>query len=152
MSEKLLVAFDPGDTTGVALFRYTPGEKAGRFLNMGQFTLEELEQFCATFEEEVHAVVYEKYQVLPHKAAVHRGSKLKASQGIGMIKMLARLKSAEIFEQRPDQMHMATKWSGVKLPKTHSQSHQYSAYNHGFFWLYHRDLIESALEREMRNG
>lgn len=141
-----LVAFDPGDVTGVALFKVVNNEAEP--VDMGQYNLEQLEEFCLDFSEDVKVVVYETYKVLPHKARAHSGSKVGAAQAIGMIKVLARRLNAELVEQRPDQMHLGLKWAGVKMPKTHSQSHQYSAFGHGFFYLRTHRLIKSALEKQ----
>ena len=143
-----IIAFDPGDTTGVAIFN-----EKGQLLGLNQLPLEGdkgLIKWSARYERPVGVIIFETWVTFRQKAQAQTGSKQKAAQAIGAIKTMAVLKNATLIEQKPDIMKIATKWSGVKLPSDHSQSHQYAAYLHGFFWLHQQGMINTKLENEGR--
>lgn len=133
------VAWDPGETTGVACWDAKPER-----ICINQFRLPELDNFLLTELEPNPPKVFiiEGYQVFGHKAEAHIGSKLETSQIIGALKYFARRYKIEIIEQSSHILKVAQKFSGVKIPTDHKISHWASAYNHGYYYLHNKGLIK----------
>ena len=140
----MYLAFDPGKVTGWARF-----DEAGEVQEMGQLTLEELvpsiESWLDT-EDSIEAVIYEDFIVFRHKAQKMAGSRMEASQAIGLIKGLAQRAGCKIVKQNSSIKPIAERWTQVKPPSDHSQSHQIDAYNHGKYYLINEGICKSALE------
>lgn len=121
--------FDPGDTTGICIFN-------DEFLavDFKQLSLDELIEWASNYEGPLDVVGWEKFIVFRQKAHTQVGSKMKVSQAIGVIKMLAARKKALTVEQQPDIKRIALKWSGIAMPSKHSETHQYDAFLHGYFY------------------
>jgi len=133
------IFFDPGDTTGICVFDEDWGIE-----KLMQLSLDELIQWAANYEEPVDIIGYEKFIVFRQKAMQQTGSKMKVSQAIGVIKMMAaRLKVKALIEQAPDIKPIALRWSKIKMPSQHSQSHQWDAFLHGFYFAYKNGRIKS---------
>lgn len=127
-----VLCFDPGDTTGICII-----DTEGGVRWLEQMSLPQLIQWAGTYEPEYNfiAIIYEKFIVFRQKAHTQVGSKMQVSQAIGVIKMLgARLKTP-VVEQSPDIKNIALKWTGIKMPSQHSQTHKWDAYLHGAYWL-----------------
>lgn len=141
------VAFDPGDTTGIAVW-----DADYRLEGMYQIPWDGiLEWWQERLDDKtIDDVVIEEYVLFKSRALSQAGSKMKTSQAIGSIKTLAQLAGAEVTEQRSDILPAGIKMSGIKMPSAHSQSHQFCAYVHGFVFLHQKGKVESPLEREMR--
>lgn len=129
----ILVAFDPGKVTGVAVF------KNGQVKEMTQVPIEKFPKFLQRLREEYQELnqvyLYENFKLFKWKAMQQSGSSMEASQVIGMVKMAAPMVGADIAEQSPQIKPVAQKWSGVIPPKNHARSHEVDAYNHGVYWL-----------------
>jgi hypothetical protein len=121
--------FDPGDTTGICLFNdeFQPYE-------FKQLSLNELIQWASKVDPVFSIVGYEKFIVFRQKAHTQVGSTMQVSQAIGAIKMLAARCDAKVVEQQPDIKPLALRWSGIKMPGSHSQTHQYDAFLHGYYY------------------
>src|SRR4051794_14244499 len=99
------LAFDPGKITGWAVFN-----DDGSVRSMGQATIDELIDLCvewAALDEPIRAVIYEDFVVFKHKAKFLAGSRMEASQAIGIIKGLARTTKTELVMQGSDIKPMA---------------------------------------------
>lgn len=133
--------FDPGDTTGVCIFNdeYQP-------IDFKQLSLEELIKFVAEWDKPLDVVGYELFRVFRQKAHTQVGSKMKVSQAVGIIKMLAHTTGAKLVEQEPNIKPIALAWSGISMPKQHSQTHQYDAFLHGYY--YNRKVGNTKSERQ----
>lgn len=132
----LVLAFDPGDTTGICLMKRANAEVVEIF----QLPLDEFMVWINTphdWDDQVSVVVYERYIVYRQKAAKMVGSKNKASQAIGAIKSYAiRNKIAKIVEQQANILTPAKASSGIVMPSDHRQTHRWDAFLHGWYYLW----------------
>lgn len=139
------LAFDPGKTTGWAMF-----DGNGQIIQYGQASLDELidltEEWARVWP--LTAIIYESFVLFRHKARQQTGSKMEASQAIGIIKTLARKTDATLVEQDPTIKSLAQKWTQLKPIGDHAQSHWVDAFNHGAYWLIRQGIRKTALEME----
>lgn len=148
--EDAYIGIDPGDTTGVAIV-----DKEGKIHDTDQVAKEDIEAYLMAIPlvYNVKLVVVEEYIVYGHKAQGHRGSKLTASQVIGIVKMWAFYNKIPVVMQMASILPIAEKWSGKSMKGTaHSSTHWLSAYLHIFYYLHKRGLAKSRLQKEMDNG
>ena len=144
------LAFDPGKTTGWALF-----DGMGQVLKTGQANLDELIDLTEEWAKmPIGTIIYESFVLFRHKARQQTGSKMEASQAIGIIKTLARKTDATLVEQDPTIKSLAQKWTQLKPIGDHAQSHWVDAFNHGAYWLIRQGIRKTALEmaQEKKNG
>ena len=145
----MYIAFDPGKTTGWAVF-----DNDGTIIEMGQASIEQLIDFCErrvidhTNYEPIKAVIYEDFIIFKHKAKYLTGSRVEASQAIGIIKGLAQRTGAELVMQGSDIKPMAEKFTQIKPPSNHDESHKIDAFNHGAYYLINKGIRKTALEEE----
>jgi hypothetical protein len=144
------VAFDPGVTTGIACWDETCKERTGQPVHVGMVNEEDLDDFLEIKlpGRGTKVFIIEEYRILPSKLRIHSGSKVPTIQVIGQLKSYARRKKIELVEQPTSILPMAQLQSGVKLSKNHANSHWASAYNHGYFYLRQKGLIESRSLRD----
>lgn len=138
-----VIGIDPGKMNGIAIFN---GD--GSVDGYGQMDLDELLDWTTEYEEPVSAVIVEDFILFKKRAIQQSGSRMHASQVIGMMKSFAKRKDAFFLLQKSDILPTAEKISGVKMPADHSISHQISAYNHAYFWMHKAGIVRSALEKE----
>lgn len=128
-----LLAIDPGKDTGWAAF--LDGLPAKFDIIRG---LDAFDDFLSNY---VHTygmpdlVVYESYLLFKHKAVQQSGSKMEASQVIGKIEFWAKMLRIPVVKQPSSILPIAVKWSKLKMPSDHKNSHHISAYNHGWYYL-----------------
>jgi hypothetical protein len=145
------LAFDPGKTTGWAMF-----DGNGQIIQYGQASLDELidltEEWARVWP--ISTIIYESFVLFRHKARQQTGSKMEASQAIGIIKTLARKTDATLVEQDPTIKSLAQKWTQLKPIGDHAHSHWVDAFNHGAYWLIRQGIRKTALEmeQERKNG
>lgn len=141
----MILAVDPGDTTGIAWWRDN-----GDFLGKAQIPLEELPQTWgaleAEFDEPIRVAIVEDFILFGKRAQSQTGSRMKASQGIGMIKAMCSQGNRKCVVQRADKKIIALKWSQIKMPSDHAKTHEWDAYLHGYFYLVSEGLIKTPLE------
>lgn len=139
------LAFDPGKTTGWAMF-----DGNGQIIQYGQASLDELidltEEWARVWP--ISTIIYESFVLFRHKARQQTGSKMEASQAIGIIKTLARKTDATLVEQDPTIKSLAQKWTQLKPIGDHAHSHWVDAFNHGAYWLIRQGIRKTALEME----
>ena len=88
----MYLAFDPGKTTGWAMFE----PDNGMLVDSGQASLEQLMSLCREWETlDLQGVIYEQFRVFRHKAMQQTGSKMEVAQAIGIIKSLAHHKNLQ---------------------------------------------------------
>jgi hypothetical protein len=148
----MYIAFDPGKVTGWATF-----DDNGDVRHMGQATIEELIGFVedlviAKDTHPIKVVIYEDFIIFKHKAKYLTGSRVEASQAIGIIKGLAQRVGAELIMQGSDIKPIAQKWTQIRPPSDHSQSHKIDAFNHGAYYLINKGIRKTALEQEAASG
>lgn len=148
MARDLIVAFDPGDTTGWAELLMD-----GRLIDWGQGNTDDIIEYLSKCDfSHIAAIVCEDWKLDAWRARQQGGSSMKATQVIGMIKLEAKRNKIPLVLQNRQVLAVAEKFSGKKPKGAHSESHRVDAYNHGFYYLVknHRHLVKTALER--RNG
>lgn len=147
----MIYAFDPGDMTGIAVFNdeaqlvelvTIPFEHSAKHPD-GETLTEWLGR-----QEDVKTVVYERFILYKKSAPRMAGSKMKASQAIGAIKMWAKTHKAEIVEQPAGILSTASKMTQVKRPTVKEQSHAIEAFLHGAYYLIREGKMKTSLERE----
>lgn len=140
----MYLAFDPGETTGWALFN-----DDGSINGWGQLTEEQLQYKLDLWEHEpIDVVICEGFIIFRHKARKFAGNRMVTIQIIGMIKRFAHKICAKYVEQDADILPMAQMKTQVKMPSNHAESHKVSAFNHGAWYLIQQGIRKSALEEE----
>lgn len=142
----VLIAVDPGDTSGIFI-----AELDGTPVLYGQMTLDEVIEFCDTYEREVAAVVLEDFTLQFRRSRQQSGSKMKASQAIGMFKVLAAKKHAKVIMQTIDNRDQGYRILGARQPGNHSESHWQDAKAHLAYRMHLMGLLQSKLEQERLN-
>lgn len=136
----MILAIDPGVMNGWAEFT-----DEGEFKMMGQMDIDDLYDFFHNYSEPLSAIIIEDYVLYKKRAIQQSGSNMPASKVIGAAEMLARRKGAKLVKQKANILPIAEKLSQKFMPKDHSISHQFSAYNHGFYYLIQQGLRQPAL-------
>lgn len=141
----IIVAFDPGETTGICVIEQADGDaKPTKYANVP--FLELLDWLTSAPKPDV--VVYEDFQILPHKAVKFAGSRMETIQAIGMIKSYVHKHRARQVRQSPTIKTIAERWTQIPPPKNHAHGHWVDAYNHGMYWLIEQKLAKTVLQRE----
>lgn len=145
----MLIAFDPGYTTG-----WCEVTEEGFPKNMGQIAYPDLTDFFRNRmgPQPYNRVVIEDYKVYRKKAMQHSGSDLKTSQVIGKIKFWAELNDLPVVMQPASILPIAQRWTQVKMPGNHAESHKISAFLHGAYYLMNAGIAKTALDRKYENG
>lgn len=150
----IYLAFDPGEMTGWAIWN-----QDGDFIYMGQIAWEDIPFWWAeNIKVPVLEVIIEEYVLFGKRAKQQTGSRMKASQVIGMIKAMTSRTDATVIEQRSSIKTIAVKMSQIQMPSNHSESHQFDAFLHGYYRLVQKGVIKTQLElekeaeRKNRNG
>jgi len=138
-----IIGVDPGKVTGIAIFN---GD--GTLDTFGQLSIEEVIELTDGYLKNVSVIVVEDFILFKKRALQQAGSRLHASQVIGMMKVFARQKNARLVMQPAERKNDGANLSQKFPPSDHSQSHQVDAYNHAFFWMHQAGIVRSALEVE----
>lgn len=142
----MYLAFDPGKTTGWARF-----SDEGEAVGYGQLNLDELIEYTNSVlaeDETIQAVIVEDWLLFKKKAAQQVGSRMEASQAIGILKKLATDAGAKFVLQPSNIKSIAEKWTQIKPVGSHANSHWVDAFNHGAFYLINAGIRKTQLERE----
>lgn len=147
----MITAWDPGDTTGWAVW-----DEEGNLLKMGMCALEDIpdvwDDLLTQFDDEganpMRTVIVEDFVLFGKRAQSQTGSRMKASQGIGSLRTLARQERAEFILQPASVKSIAIKWSGITMPSDHDKTHEWDAFLHGYHWLVKQKRIQTQLEIE----
>lgn len=139
-----ILSVDPGETSGWALL-----QKNGNCKQMGQLAFEPMMEFINNLVPEgIAVIVIEDFVVFRRKAQAQTGSRHKTVQIIGALKSYALRHNIPVVMQGADIKKIAEKWSQIKPPADHAQSHQIDAFNHGFYYLVKNHYAKTALERK----
>src|SRR5687768_12391073 len=91
------IAFDPGDTFGVAAWNEIP-----KCVLLEQMSRAELVQFLKELDRStIKKFIIEGYRILGAKAKAHIGSEVATIQDIGRLKMYCELYDLEYVVQSP---------------------------------------------------
>jgi len=137
-----VVSIDPGDTCGVALW-----SEHGHLHWKRSMSLEEFEVWADKIDVEVSVVVCENYVSRPGQRYEKKGSKMKASQGLGMAKLLARRLQAKFVQQQPDILRITALHAGIKVPQKGHIDDDVSAYLHGFRYFVSIGTLKPVLQQ-----
>lgn len=144
------LAFDPGTTTGMALF-----DEKGDIIRYGQYSLDELGEFLDKFTDPISTIICEEFVVFAHKARAFAGKRMEVSQAVGIIRDFARRKKVELVWQPPLIKTPAERLTGLKVKGPHSGTHWQDAFLHGAFYLITVKKIRKTalqLEHEREKG
>lgn len=136
------VGIDPGETAGVACL-----DKNGELIRLEQYKEAELDEFMASLDVKLGPITFivEDYRIFGHKVVAHIGKPLKTAEQIGAIKRFCRSNGIECVVQASRILPTAIKWSGIVMPKTHSQTHKWSAYLHAYYYLHLKGVIKARV-------
>lgn len=132
----MYLGVDPGDTSGYALF-----SDPQTMVEWGHVKFDDLPDWIATLPPGITVVIIESFQLFSHKAKQQSGSKMKASQVIGMLKLYAKQIGAEVVEQPPTIKAFAEKQSKLRPTGAHSESHRIDAFNHCIYYFINKKLM-----------
>lgn len=135
----IILAIDPGVHNGYAEFT-----DDGNFVFMGQLEIDDMLEFFIKYDKPVSVVIVEDYVIFKKRAIQQSGSNVPAAQVIGAAKMFAKKHGAKFVLQKANILPIAEKLSQKFLPNDHGISHQFSAYNHGFYYLVKQGLRKPA--------
>lgn len=136
---KLLLGVDPGKTTGWALFENGLPVTWGQAKGVEAFDIE-LDDIVQAYGPP-NIVIVEDFALFRGKALQQSGSKMEASQVIGVMASFARRHKAELVKQPSNILPIAQKWSKMNMPSNHSTSHWVSAYNHAWYYLVRNEMV-----------
>jgi hypothetical protein len=133
------VSVDPGDNTGVAEWGID-----GTMISNFELTHEEFVEWANDFDGTLSIVVCEDYVHRPNQRYEKKGSKMKASEGKGIARALAKRKGAKFVVQPSTVLRITALHSGKKIPSKSHISDKDSAYLHGFRYLLDAGIIEAV--------
>lgn len=141
----MIVSIDPGDTVGVCTWT-----EAGVLISQKKMSLEDFIIWCDGMadsklaEAMITVVVVEDFALWAHKAFSQRGSKMKASQGIGVAKSFARRVRAKLVTQSSSILKIAAMHTGTKVVQHFDDD--VSAYLHGYWYFENAGILKSSVK------
>jgi hypothetical protein len=132
----MILAVDPGDTSGFALFAAD-----GLLINKWQSNFDNSLEFLSPLTN-LKTIVVEDYRLRAGKQAQQTGSRFQAVQMIGALKYHAKLHGMAFELASVQAKTLGAMFSGVKPPSNHKESHEIDAYNVGIYWLVDNKIIE----------
>ena len=148
MSEIAYAAFDPGKTTGYALY-----DKEGKLLKIGSIIgLEEFVDFIEGMDNKPLVIIYEKYVIDPKIR--QGGTEPVAAIAIGIILSYARRNDIATVGQLNTIKQMGYMYAGLdrKIASNKAASHQWDAHAHGTYYMLTNDIIKSKILEEYGHG
>lgn len=142
MPGTFVVSIDPGDTCGVALWSVH-----GLLYWKKKMSLEEFIDWCEEFDSSLSIVVCESYTHRPGQRYEKKGSKMKASQGIGVAKSLAKKHKAKFVSSDPTVLRITALHADVKVPQKSHIDDDVSAYLHGFRYFIDAGILKPVLQQ-----
>lgn len=141
----MIYAFDPGDTTGVAI-----GDLEGNLKDYFQLNVKELYGFLEEIES-ADVFLVEDFHIMPGKAQSFSWSNMEVIQVIGALKYAAWTKHrCGVTMQRPTVKNSGYRWAGIMPPKNHNQSHATDAYAHLVYYWVNVLKLEAPVIKQMR--
>lgn len=138
--------FDPGDTTGIAIF-----SNEGVLQASLQLKLDDLIEWVNvnSMPDEPNVVIIEEFVLFARRARQQAGSSMKASQAIGLLKGWASRHKAQLVMQKAAIKPIAIQWAQVDMPSQHSKTHHIDAYLHVYYYLVSKNIIKTRLQLQM---
>lgn len=142
----MILAVDPGETSGWASFR-----EDGSFVARGQLGFDDMLEFLgsggSSLQVSVKTFVIEAYTHDPGRQK--RGSTFKTVQIIGALKLRALQLGAEIVTVGREAKNMGAIYTGEEPPSNHRLSHQVDAKNIGTYWLVEQKIIDPPMMSQL---
>lgn len=161
----IIAAWDPGVTTGYAIFR-TSDTAPERYvlLELGDCQPDELVARWQDIEKvhgHIDVAVVEDFRLFMKRARAQRNSNMPASKIIGKLEAMVDLShgTTELVMQPASVKTMGMRYAGIDaMPSDHSKTHSLDAYVHGYYYGVERKLFRTKLsvvkekERENRSN
>lgn len=128
-----LLAIDPGLATGYSVWLDARPGRQGDVRGMSKFD-DWLVEYVGKYGKP-DIIVMEKFELFRWKAEKQSGSNMPASKVIGKVELWAKMHKIPIVMQAPSILPVAQKWSKIKMPSNHDQSHHIAALNHAVYYL-----------------
>ncbi len=122
-----LLALDPGESTGWAIFQDAGIEDFG--------TLKKHEVEDWLIDQKPDVVVVEDYKIRPNKFNAHAWSSPYTLQLIGSIKTIFKMKGIQVILQQPSVKPVGYGLAGATYVKGKPNMHYLDAIAHGCFYL-----------------
>jgi hypothetical protein len=142
----MYIGFDPGPTTGIARVN-----NRGQVIDMQMIELDKLTDHLEGIPTvAILQAVMEKYKQLPfkYKALIarktNRGEVLQAE---GIVKSWCTRNRIPLAEQSATVLPIASKHTGITMPKDHSKSHGHAALLHVKEWMIINGVDKTLLEQ-----
>lgn len=135
------MSVDPGDTVGVALW-----SDEGVFLQKMKMPHEEFLEWAARLDYKISTIVVEDYVQDPRRRLNRKGSKMKASQGLGAVKLLAAQMGSELVVQKNTILNITAMHTGTPIKRHYDDD--VSAYLHGYHFFETRGIRRPTLQEE----
>lgn len=138
---KILWAFDPGDTSGYAVYRDGALVKWGSCKGLKDL-LRRLGELVSEYGKP-YVIVVEDYKIRPN--VNHSFSRVNTIQVIGALKAKAIEFDCKYILQDASIKPIGYKWFGMLPPKDHNISHETDAFVHGYYYLVRTNVRKPAL-------
>ena len=136
-----IIGIDPGETTGVCVWRYPQEQHSVVPLRMDSFDLQTLELPLwkgldkLLVDQQPDIVVYENFRLFSHKANQKKWSEFPTVQTIGVIKYLCDLHNIKLVKQSPKDKALYSDKRLKELNLYDKRSpHERDAIRHALFW------------------
>lgn len=142
----MYIGFDPGGTTGIARVN-----NRGQVIDMDMITLDKLTDHLEGIPTvAILHVVMEKYKQLPHKSKAlmaRKTNKGEVMQAEGIIKSWCQRNRLPLEEQSALVLPIASRHTGITMPRDHSKSHGHAALLHVKEWMIINGIDKTLLEQ-----
>lgn len=138
-----VISIDPGDSTGVAVW-----SDEGQLVRKWKCSLEDFIDWADGVDFTVSTVVVEDYVQDPYRKLNRKGSKMKASQALGVSKALAKRLGAKLVIQKNTILTVTAMHAGVRVVSHFPDD--ISAYLHGYYFFETKGIRLPALQEALK--
>lgn len=128
-------SIDPGESIGWCVW-----ENDGSLYSKGKYTVDQVMSILSDPGPAPDTIIVEQWAFDPGKT--QRGNKMISSQVIGMFRLFAHMKGAELIFQDRRVLKIAALHADVEIPKNGHFDDDVSAYLHGFYYFETKGLLE----------
>lgn len=140
-------SIDPGEKIGFASWR-----DDGDLRYNDTLSVDRMMEVLAGASNLPHTVVMEDWRLRGHRAMQQTGSRMLASQVIGMVRLFCFAHETKLVYQEPQVMQLAAMHQGIKYPKGHVPD-ALAAKLHGLYYFESVDLLSPvSLEDRLSLG
>jgi hypothetical protein len=139
-----VLAIDPGETVGVAVFT-----ERGKAITLNEYPSDEFFDRLAEYQPgKLTTVVVEDYRLRQGKQMQQTGSRFETVQCIGAARLFALIHGLDFHRQSPQILTVTAKHMHIHLPSGHIQDRT-SALLHGYRFFIESRGFETATLREI---